>query len=141
MPQARNRSGSAKAVPATVLRRREKNACRTAHGLRRSGEARVPTTCQTRDRARARCGCGSAPPRSTTDIWTREGADGSHDSPGSGAGWRREPLAFPRIQGADVAARIDLVGAGVTEARIGDRVLVDPVIYTGGQPQTEWAPH
>lgn len=68
-----------------------------------------------------------------TDIWTREGAYGSPDAPDSSAGWQREPLAFPRIQGADVAGRIDLVGEGVIEARLGERVLVDPVIYTGGE--------
>lgn len=68
-----------------------------------------------------------------TDIWTREGAYGSPDDPGTAAGWRREPLAFPRIQGADVAGRIDRVGSGVPDSRIGERVLVDPMIYQGGE--------
>jgi NADPH:quinone reductase-like Zn-dependent oxidoreductase len=68
-----------------------------------------------------------------TDIWTREGAYGSPDDPGTTAGWRREPLTFPRIQGADIAGRIDQVGPGVPESRIGERVLVDPMIYHGGE--------
>ncbi|PRX43670.1 NADPH:quinone reductase-like Zn-dependent oxidoreductase [Prauserella shujinwangii] len=68
-----------------------------------------------------------------TDIWTRQGAYGSPDDPGAQAGWRREPLRFPRIQGADVAGRVDRVGTGVPETRIGERVLVDPMLYDGGE--------
>ncbi|MEV0083060.1 alcohol dehydrogenase family protein [Saccharopolyspora sp. NPDC050642] len=68
-----------------------------------------------------------------TDIWTREGAYGSPDDPGASAGWRREPLEFPRIQGADVVGRIDQTGAGVPGSRLGERVIVDPMLYTGGE--------
>ena len=68
-----------------------------------------------------------------TDIWTREGAYGSSDDPNSSAGWRREPLQFPRIQGADVVGRVDEVGAGVPESRLDERVIVDPMLYTGGE--------
>lgn len=35
-------------------------------------------------------------------------------------------LAFPRIQGADVAGRVVAVGSDVSDERIGQRVLVDP---------------
>ena len=65
-----------------------------------------------------------------TDIWTREGAYGSADDPAAVSGWRREPMAFPRIQGADVAGRIVAVGAGVPETRIGERAIVNPVLYS-----------
>lgn len=68
-----------------------------------------------------------------TDIWTREGAYGSAEDPGSSAGWRREPLSFPRIQGADVVGHVDEVGEGVPDSRIGERVVVDPMLYTGGE--------
>jgi NADPH:quinone reductase-like Zn-dependent oxidoreductase len=68
-----------------------------------------------------------------TDIWTREGAYGSPDDPAASAGWRREPLHFPRVQGADVVGRIDQVGTGVPESRTGQRVLVDPMLYAGGE--------
>ncbi|WP_307808399.1 alcohol dehydrogenase catalytic domain-containing protein [Streptomyces oryzae] len=68
-----------------------------------------------------------------TDIWTREGAYGSSDDPDAQTGWRRSSFSFPRIQGADVAGEIDQVGAGVPEARVGERVLVDPMIYDGGE--------
>lgn len=70
-----------------------------------------------------------------TDIWTREGAYGSAADPAAATGWRREPPTFPRIQGADVTGRIDRVGHGVPAARIGERVLVDPMLYTGGERQ------
>ncbi|MCI2419907.1 alcohol dehydrogenase family protein [Saccharopolyspora sp. K220] len=68
-----------------------------------------------------------------TDIWTREGAYGSPEDPTASAGWRREPLEFPRIQGADVVGRIDRVGADVPESRLGERVIVDPMLYSGGE--------
>jgi NADPH:quinone reductase-like Zn-dependent oxidoreductase len=68
-----------------------------------------------------------------TDVWTREGAYGSAADPGSQAGWRREPLRFPRVQGADVAGRVDRTGPGVPGGRVGERVVVDPMLYTGGE--------
>ncbi|RNL85566.1 zinc-binding dehydrogenase [Halostreptopolyspora alba] len=68
-----------------------------------------------------------------TDIWTREGAYGAETDGQARTGWRREPLRFPRIQGADVAGRVDRVGPGVAQSRIGQRVLVDPMLYSGGE--------
>ncbi|OLL73386.1 Alcohol dehydrogenase [Pseudonocardia sp. Ae168_Ps1] len=68
-----------------------------------------------------------------TDVWTREGAYGTGDDPGARTGWRRSAFAFPRIQGADVTGEIDAVGDGVPTSRIGERVLVDPMIYDGGE--------
>lgn len=68
-----------------------------------------------------------------TDIWTREGAYGAADDAGASTGWRREGFVFPRIQGADVAGVVDAVGAGVDEGRIGERVLVDPMLYEGDE--------
>ncbi len=43
-------------------------------------------------------------------------------------GWAGNPFVFPRIQGTDVCGRIVAVGAGVAAARIGQRVIVDPVL-------------
>ena len=68
-----------------------------------------------------------------TDIWTREGAYGSSSDPEERSGWQRRPMQFPRIQGADVAGSIDRVGPGVSAERIGQRVLVDPMLYTGDE--------
>ncbi|ASO18837.1 NADPH:quinone reductase-like Zn-dependent oxidoreductase [Actinoalloteichus hoggarensis] len=68
-----------------------------------------------------------------TDIWTREGAYGTASDPAATTGRRREPLVFPRIQGADVVGRVDQVGPGVDEGRIGERVLIDPMLYEGDE--------
>ncbi len=48
-------------------------------------------------------------------------------------GWAGNPFVFPRIQGTDVCGRIVAVGAGVAEARIGQRVIVDPVLRASRQ--------
>lgn len=68
-----------------------------------------------------------------TDVWVRQGAYGTDADPGAVATWRRaasaSTLTFPRIQGADTVGRIAAVGAGVSEDRIGDRVMVDFSIY------------
>jgi NADPH:quinone reductase-like Zn-dependent oxidoreductase len=57
------------------------------------------------------------------------GAEASADD----AGWAGDAVGFPRIQGADACGRIVAVGAGVDRARIGERVLVDPILRaTGG---------
>ncbi len=42
--------------------------------------------------------------------------------------WGGTPLVFPRIQGADCCGSIVAVGSGVDAARIGQRVLVRPVL-------------
>ncbi|MBS0580538.1 MAG: alcohol dehydrogenase family protein [Proteobacteria bacterium] len=78
-----------------------------------------------------------------TDINTRIGwytkpASGSTQPPGEAlhnaqdTGWTGEELQFPRIQGADACGRIVDVGAGVDPARIGERVIVDPVLRPTG---------
>jgi NADPH:quinone reductase-like Zn-dependent oxidoreductase len=70
-----------------------------------------------------------------TDIWTRLGAYGSANEPGSLTGWRRTSFQFPRIQGADVVGRVDRVGPGVPSDVVGQRVLIDPMLYTGGEKE------
>lgn len=50
----------------------------------------------------------------------------------SDSGWTGEPVRFPRIQGADACGRIVAAGAGVDEARIGERVIVNPVLSADG---------
>ncbi len=68
-----------------------------------------------------------------TDLWTREGAYGREDDPAADSAWRREPMRFPRIQGADIVGRIEEVGSRVSPNRIGERVIVNPTLYTGGE--------
>ena len=55
-----------------------------------------------------------------------EAADGNTGTWGSGS------LNFPVIQGADVAGRIVAVGNGVSEARVGERVMIDPWLLGHG---------
>jgi NADPH:quinone reductase-like Zn-dependent oxidoreductase len=43
-------------------------------------------------------------------------------------GWSGQPFHFPRIQGIDAAGLIVAVGEGTAASRIGDRVVVDPVL-------------
>lgn len=62
-----------------------------------------------------------------TDVWSREGAYSA--DPEQPEGWRGVPLSFPRIQGGDVAGTITAVGDGVPESRIGQRVLVNALLY------------
>ncbi len=51
------------------------------------------------------------------------------------SGWAGDALDFPRIQGADACGCIAAVGPGVTASRLGERVLIDPVLRRGkGRP-------
>ncbi len=67
--------------------------------------------------------------RAVEDGTTAEGgADGFADASGEDASWSRSALAFPFIQGADVCGRIVAVGNGVNGKRVGERVVIDPVM-------------
>jgi NADPH:quinone reductase-like Zn-dependent oxidoreductase len=69
-----------------------------------------------------------------TDIWTREGAYGTEDDLATASGWRRGiAMRFPRIQGADIVGRIVGIGADVSTSRVGERVIVDNALYSGGE--------
>lgn len=57
-----------------------------------------------------------------TDAGAASGIDGAGDD-----GWSGAAFQFPRIQGADACGRIAAVGDDVDPARIGERVLVEPV--------------
>ncbi len=50
------------------------------------------------------------------------------ESRASDSGWAGDALRFPRIQGADACGYVVAVGPGVEESRIGERVLIDPVV-------------
>jgi NADPH:quinone reductase-like Zn-dependent oxidoreductase len=55
-------------------------------------------------------------------------AGGIEGASAQDAGWTGAQHRFPRIQGADGCGRIVAVGAGVSPGRIGERVLIEPVI-------------
>jgi NADPH:quinone reductase-like Zn-dependent oxidoreductase len=68
------------------------------------------------------------------------GGGGYGDLDDSDASWAGAPMRFPRIQGTDVCGRIVAVGEGVDPARIGERVLVAPMLRTpaGGLQAMKW---
>lgn len=63
----------------------------------------------------------------STDAGADTGFDGAQED-----GWSGAAFAFPRIQGADAAGRIVALGEGVDPARMGERVLVEPVFRDAG---------
>src|SRR5450432_2754620 len=87
----------------------------------------------------------SAAAINNTDINTRLGwyskaigsATGSTQAAAARArdsGWAGDALSFPRIQGADACGHIVAVGPDVDPRRIGERVLIDPVVRTASGP-------
>jgi NADPH:quinone reductase-like Zn-dependent oxidoreductase len=66
-----------------------------------------------------------------TDVWVRQGAYGTDQDPNAISSWRRgkSSLVFPRIQGTDTVGRIVAVGEGVSEERVGERIILDFSIY------------
>ena len=63
-----------------------------------------------------------------TDINMRVGWYSKSAGPGEDGGWAGERAAFPLIQGADVCGHIVATGDGVAATRVGERVIVDPVL-------------
>ena len=65
-----------------------------------------------------------------TDINTRIGwySKSASVEPAGDAGWTGVAVPFPLIQGADACGRIVAVGSEVNAARIGERVIVDPIL-------------
>jgi len=68
--------------------------------------------------------------RSVTEGTAAGGAAGFSAASADDSGWTGAPPVFPRIQGADACGRIVAVGEGVDAARIGERVLIEPVFRT-----------
>lgn len=68
------------------------------------------------------------------------GASGFEGLDAEDASWSGAPLRFPRIQGADCCGTIVDVGNAVDQARLGERVLVRPMMqsYVGFRPFECW---
>ena len=62
------------------------------------------------------------------DINTRTGWYSKGASDTDDGAWNGVPLTLPRIQGADVCGEIVAVGQDVSTERIGQRVIVEPVL-------------
>ena len=68
-----------------------------------------------------------------TDAGILSGIAGAEDD-----GWSGAAFQFPRIQGADACGQIVAVGANIDRARIGERVLVEPVFRGSGQAADQY---
>ena len=67
--------------------------------------------------------------RAVSDGTTDAGAAAGFSNANAGdSGWTGTEHQFPRIQGADGCGRIVAVGRGVPASRIGERVLIEPII-------------
>jgi NADPH:quinone reductase-like Zn-dependent oxidoreductase len=64
-----------------------------------------------------------------TGWYAKTATDARPPGDESGGGWTGAPLRFPRIQGADACGRIVATGTRIDPARVGERVLVNPVLY------------
>ncbi len=65
--------------------------------------------------------------KSVSSATQAGGEGGFAEAKTEDSGWTGAVPQFPRIQGADACGRIVAVGEGVDPARIGERVLVEPV--------------
>ncbi|HMI36877.1 MAG TPA: alcohol dehydrogenase family protein [Steroidobacteraceae bacterium] len=66
-----------------------------------------------------------------TDINTRIGWYSRTATPLADSNWTGAAFHFPRIQGADGCGHIAAVGPGVAASRVGERVLIDPILRGG----------
>lgn len=76
----------------------------------------------------------------TVDSATAADSVGFDASADATPGWGGTAMQFPRIQGADCCGTIVALGAGVDAQRVGQRVLVRPVLrmYAGYLPFACW---
>jgi NADPH:quinone reductase-like Zn-dependent oxidoreductase len=68
----------------------------------------------------------------TEGITDAGGAEGFATAEADTGSWGSASISFPRIQGADVAGSIAAVGPGVDAARIGERVILVPLLLATG---------
>ena len=68
----------------------------------------------------------------TEGITEDGGKAGFAEADANTASWGNVKIEFPRIQGADVTGTVAAVGKNVSQARIGERVIVDPWLLATG---------
>jgi NADPH:quinone reductase-like Zn-dependent oxidoreductase len=73
--------------------------------------------------------------KTVTEATDAGGSGGFDQAKSDDSTWGGAGIAFPRIQGADVAGAIVAVGDGVPDARIGERVLLDPWMRDADHPE------
>lgn len=75
--------------------------------------------------------------RSVSEGTSAQGAaSGFGGADAADSGWTGVQHQFPRIQGADGCGRIAAVGRGVSPGRIGERILIEPIIRLSGPQGT-----
>ena len=72
--------------------------------------------------------------KTVTESTAGGGEEGFTEIDDTASTWGGAGLTFPRIQGADVAGHIVAVGAGVSDERIGERVVVESWIRDPENP-------
>jgi NADPH:quinone reductase-like Zn-dependent oxidoreductase len=72
--------------------------------------------------------------KSVTAGTENGGSSGPSTIPTHETGWAGDTVAFPLIQGADVCGTVAATGSNVPASRIGERVLVDPVLRSRPVP-------
>ena len=75
-----------------------------------------------------------------TDLNTRLAWYSKGDGEAEDASWSGQPIHFPRIQGADICGEIVAVGSDVSQARLGERVLIEPCLreHDGQALESAW---
>ncbi|RED18370.1 alcohol dehydrogenase family protein [Pontivivens insulae] len=68
-------------------------------------------------------------------VTTATDSDTTEEPDGDDPAWGGSPISFPRIQGADVCGIIVAVGEGVSEARIGERIIADDWLRDEDDPK------
>lgn len=78
--------------------------------------------------------------KAVTQDTNTGGLDGFNQVNDKDAGWSGTPLAFPRIQGADICGYIVAVGVDGDKSRIDERVIIGSMIrtYTDYRPYECW---
>jgi NADPH:quinone reductase-like Zn-dependent oxidoreductase len=66
--------------------------------------------------------------KSVTDATAATSSESNARAKAEDGGWTGAALRFPRIQGADACGCIVAAGAGVDAARVGERVLIEPLL-------------
>lgn len=71
------------------------------------------------------------------DTATASASAGSPAKSNDDGGWAGDAPSFPLIQGADVCGHVVATGPGVSATRVGERVIVDPVLRPNGDDADE----
>ncbi len=84
------------------------------------------------------CGLNNTDVNTRTGWYSRtvtEATTGNAGADAGDAGWGGRPIAFPRVQGADVVGKAAAVGEGADPGLVGKRVMVDAWLRDPSDPE------